>query len=300
MENTQQLNTTSKFEAWYEKRYKLLFFIPVILLVISLVYLGVFYSKNGEFIYKDSTLAGGTTLTLNNVDVPIEDLRAFLEKEFSDLSIREIRDLTSGRLVALIIDTTSQPEELKSAVEEFLGFELTANNSSIEFTGSSLSANFYKQLIIAIIISFVLISIVVFFLFRQLIRSAAIVVAVLGNIIMPLALVDALGIKLSAAGIAAFLMLMGYSVDTDILLTSRVLKRREGTVNQRIFGAFKTGIFITGTALIALLPAFFLVTGLPDSFRQIFLILSFGLCADIINTWLFNAAVLKWYEERKK
>jgi len=83
-------------------------------------------------------------------------------------------------------------------------------------------------------------------------------------------------------------------------LTSRVLKRREGTVNQRIFGAFKTGIFITGTALIALLPAFFLVTGLPDSFRQIFLILSFGLCADIINTWLFNAAVLKWYEERKK
>ena len=43
---------------------------------------------------------------------------------------------------------------------------------------------------------------------------------------MPLALIDFLGIEISAAGIAAFLMLIGYSVDTDILLTSRALKRK--------------------------------------------------------------------------
>src|SRR3989344_3381172 len=290
----------SKFESFYNKRYKLLLLIPVILILLSLVYLVRFNSINGDFIYKDSSLAGGTTLTISNVTVSVEDLKTFLQKDFSDFSIREIRDLASARLIALVIDTTAQPDLIKEKVEEFLGFELDESNSSIEFTGSSLSESFYRQLMIAIVISFVLISLVVFFLFKKVIRSIAIVVAVLGNIILPLALVNILGIKLSAAGIAAFLMLIGYSVDTDILLTSRVLKRNEGSVNQRIFGAFKTGIFITGTALIALLPAFFIVTGLPDSFRQIFLILSFGLCADIINTWLLNAAILKWYEERKK
>jgi preprotein translocase subunit SecF len=38
---------------------------------------------------------------------------------------------------------------------------------------------------------------------------------------------------------------------------------------------------------------------LPDSFRQIFLILSIGLCADLINTWLTNASIIKWYCQRK-
>jgi len=115
-----------------------------------------------------------------------------------------------------------------------------------------------------------------------------------------LALVDYLGIKLSAAGIAAFLMLVGYSVDTDILLTTRVLKIKEGSLNQRIFGSFKTGIFMTTTALVAVLPAFLLLTSLPDSFRQIFIILSFGLLADIMNTWLTNVSIIKWYCEVKK
>jgi preprotein translocase subunit SecF len=94
-------------------------------------------------------------------------------------------------------------------------------------------------------------------------------------------------------------MLIGYSVDTDILLTSRALKSREGTLNSRIYGAFKTGILMTLTALAAVLPAFFLITGLPDSFRQIFLILSIGLFADIFNTWLTNASIIKWYCNKK-
>ncbi|MGV8142499.1 MAG: hypothetical protein ACP5NS_02590 [Candidatus Pacearchaeota archaeon] len=290
----------SKFETWYEKRYKILFIIPVLLLLISVIYLISFNAKHGELIYKDSSLAGGTTLTLTGVDISSEELELALKDSFPDVSVREINDLASDRLIALIIDSTAQPQELKEKTQEVLGVELTEANSSIEFTGSSLSDNFYRQLIFAILISFLLISIVVFILFRKVVRSVAIVIAVFGNIVMPLALIDYFEIKLSAAGIAAFLMLIGYSVDTDILLTSRVLKRTSGSINEKIFSAFKTGMFITGTALLALLPAFFIVTGLPDSFRQIFLILSLGLVADMINTWLLNAAILKWYEERKK
>ncbi len=116
---------------------------------------------------------------------------------------------------------------------------------------------------------------------------------------MALAIINFFEIKISAAGIAAFLMLIGYSVDTDILLTTRALKKKEGTLNERIYGAFKTGIFMTLTALASVLPAFFIVTGLPDSFRQIFLILALGLSADIINTWLTNAGIIKWYCDKK-
>jgi preprotein translocase subunit SecF len=192
-----------------------------------------------------------------------------------------------------------QPDELKGLVEGILGYPLTDENASIEFTGPTLSANFYRQLMIALLISFTLMSLVIFVMFRTFIPSIAVIFAAFSDIVIALALVDFFGIKLSAAGIAAFLMLVGYSVDTDILLTTRALKKSEGTLNERIYGAFKTGIFMTMTGLVAVLPAFFIVTGLPDSFRQIFLILAFGLIADIFNTWMTNAGIIKWYCDKK-
>ena len=56
---------------------------------------------------------------------------------------------------------------------------------------------------------------------------------------------------------------------------------------------------MTITALAAILPAFFIIKGLPDSFKQIFLILAVGLSADIINTWLTNAGIIKIYCDKK-
>lgn len=296
-EQHKEQNSASQ-KSWYDKYYKFLFIIPIIILFISLSYLGFFYYTHGDFILKDSSLSGGTTITLQAKNIP-DNFESSLKSQFPDVSIRKLTDITTGNPTSYIIETLLKPEDIKPAIEKILGYNLTSENSNIEFTGPSLSQSFYKQLIVALVISFILMSIVIFILFRTFIPSTAVIFAAFSDIIMPLALIDFLGIRLSAAGIAAFLMLIGYSVDTDILLTSRALKRKTGTLNQRIFGAFKTGIFMTLTALTAVLPAFFIVSGLPESFRQIFFILALGLFADIINTWMTNAGIIKWYCDKK-
>ena len=284
---------------WYDKYYKLILLIPIILLVLSLAYLGYFYNKTGDIMLKDSSLTGGTTITLmGNVDSAA--LESSLQSQFSDIAVRKLTDLRTGKPISIIIDTSAKPEVIKPEIEKFLGYKLTEENSNIEFTGPSLSKSFYNQLLLALAISFILMSITIFIIFRTFIPSLAVIFAVFGDIVMPLALIDFLGVRVSAAGIAAFLMLIGYSVDTDILLTTRALRTKGGTVNKRIYRAFKTGIFMTSTALVAVLPAFFIVSGLPDSFRQIFFILMLGLFADILNTWITNASIIKWYCEAKK
>jgi preprotein translocase subunit SecF len=298
MENKEQKVEHHPAKNWYDKSYKLILLVPVAILVLSLVYLVIFHNQTGDLINRDVSLKGGTTITLLG-DIDAVKLEAQLKEKIPDISFRSLSELGSGKQIALVIESSMQPEELKSEIESILDYKLTDENSSTEFTGPSLSANFYRQLIIALIISFVLMSIVIFIMFKSFIPSIAVIFAAFADIVMALALVDYLGIKLSAAGIAAFLMLIGYSVDTDILLTTRALKKTEGTLNQRIYGAFRTGMFMTITALVAVLPAFFIVTGLPDSFRQIFLILSFGLFADIINTWMTNASIIKWYCNKK-
>jgi preprotein translocase subunit SecF len=302
MENNKEIpkegksNFFKKFD--YDKYYKLLFFIPFVILLISLIYLGIFYSKTGDVIYKDVSLLGGTSITLNG-NISQEQLEIPLKSKFPDVSFTRLDDITTRKQIALIVESSASPDELKPEIEKILGYSLNDENSSTEFTGASLSKDFYRQLVIALIISFILMTIVVFILFKTFVPSTAVIFAIFADIVMPLALIDFLGIKISAAGIAAFLMLVGYSVDTDILLTSRALKTREGSLNSRIFRAFKTGSLMTLTALAAVLPAFFIVTGLPDSFRQIFLILAMGLFADLLNTWLTNASIIKWYCTRK-
>ena len=289
---------TKQEKNWFDRYYKIMVFIPVTFLIICLIYLGFFYSQHGDFIFKDASLAGGTTITLTG-DIDTAALEAGLRAQFNDISFRRLTDLRTGETVSFVIESSSTPDQIRPAIETIIGMPLTEENSSIEFTGPTLSQNFYRQLIIALFISFILMSIVIFLLFKTFVPSMAVIFAAFADIVIPLAILDFYGVKISAAGIAAFLMLIGYSVDTDILLTSRAIKSREGTVNSRIYGAFKTGILMTMTALLAVLPAFFIVSGLPDSFRQIFLILSLGLCADIINTWLTNTGIIKWYCESK-
>jgi len=285
---------------WYDKWYKPLLVIPVIIMIISLAYIGFFYYQNHTIMLRDSSLTGGTTVTITGGDIDTVALGSQLKSQFPDIVIRKLTDIRTGKPVSVMVESSASPDQLKPALEKALGYSLTGQNSSIEFTGSSLSQSFYSQLMIALVISFILMSFVVFISFRTFVPSMAIIFAAFGDIVIPLAIIDYFGIRISAAGIAAFLMLIGYSVDTDVLLTTRALKRKGGTLNSRIYGAFKTGTLMTITALVAVLPSFFIVTALPDSFRQIFFILALGLFADIFNTWLTNASIIKWYCTRRR
>jgi len=298
MSENVNLETKGNIGSWYDKYYKIILFFPTLIFLLSIVVIWMTYVKTGDFIYKDISLTGGTTITING-NIDSKNLENRLKEKFSDLVVRSITDSSTGENIAVIIESSSEPEVLKEEVQKILGYDLTDENHSLEFSGASLSKNFYWQLVVALVFSFFLMSFVVFFLFRNFVPSIAVISCALADLVMSVAFLNFFQIKISAAGISAFLMLIGYSVDTDILLTTRVLKRREGSVNQRIFGAFKTGIFMTLTAILAVVPAFFLPFSLPDAFKQIFLILGIGLFFDIINTWVTNAGLIKWYTIKK-
>jgi len=291
--------TEQRKKHWYNKYYKLLLLIPAIILIFSFVYMVVFYQTNGDFIYKDISLTGGTTITIYE-KINLDKLEIGISGKLNDLSTREIYDLITGEQKAVILETKTNATQTKEVLENYLGYELTDENSSLEFTSSIFSENFYKQLLIAILIAFIFMAIVVFIIFRTVVPSVAVIISAFADILMTLVLVDILGLKMSLGGIIAFLMLIGYSVDTDILLTTRILKRSEGSVNERIFGAFKTGITMTLTSLLAFVVALIIVKSFSMVLAQIFTILVIGLGFDILNTWITNVSIIKWYAEKKK
>lgn len=284
---------------WYDKSYKLLLIIPAVLFFGSLMYLYGFYTQHGDIFYKDVSITGGTTITVFS-STDIEALKQALRPQFPDLAIRSITDIRTGEQHGFFVETTAEVNEIKPALENYLGYPLTNDNSSIEFTGAALSESFYNQLRFAVILSFLLMAGVVFLIFRTFIRSISIIIAGLADILMTIVVIDILGIRLSTAGIVALLMLIGYSVDADIMLTTRVVKDKEGSINHRIWGAFKTGMTMTLTAIAAVGIALLFTHSLSPVLSQMFTIILIGLCFDIFNCWVTNASLLKWYAEVKK
>lgn len=292
------MDEQTKFGKFYDKYHTLFLILPGIILLFSCIYLYNFNKSNGDFIYKDISLKGGTSVTIfGNFD--ITNLNLELSDLLEELQIREIYDLITQERKAVVIETTTQGEQVKKILENYLGYTLDVTNSSFEFSDSSFTSNFYKQLLWANVIAFILMSGVVFILYRSFVPSFTIISCVLIDIIMTLTIVDILQIKLSTGGIIAFLMLIGYSVDTDILLTTRLMKR-EGHLNDKIYGAFKTGITMTLVSLLAVVAALFIVKSFSEVLTQIFLIITIGLSFDILNTWGTNVSILKLYLERKK
>lgn len=282
---------------FYDKQYKKLLIIPFLILALALISLGVKYAVTGDFINRAVSLKGGLTVTIpTEQPVDIDELEEFIMQQFpdADVSVRLLK--TAAKQKGVIIEASDvEKEPLISALEQRFGIQ--EGDYSIEIMGSSLGASFFREIVIAVLIAFVFMGIVVFLYFRAPIPSLAVMLSAFSDIVVTLAIVNLLGFRISTAGIAAFLMLIGYSVDTDILLTTRVLKRKEGEVFERVMGAFKTGMTMTLTTIIAVFIAY--TFSQSDVLRQIMLIIMIGLVVDMMNTWIQNVGLIRLYIDKK-
>jgi len=285
----------------YKHKYKQLLWIPAILLILALVQISVQTAMTGDFVNKGISLKGGTTITIPEKTYDAKELQHFITSKFNNMDVN-VRALTrGGRNIGLIVESDIQSYEdidsLVSAIGEKTG-GLTKDDYSIEQMGPSLGASFFKETFRAIIFAFIFMAIVVFYYFRLPAPSLAVILAAFSDIVVTVAIFNLLGFKLSTAGVAAFLMLIGYSVDTDILLSTRVLKRRRGSVLDRVYNSMKTGLTMSATTISAVVIA--LIFTQSEVLREIMIILFIGLLVDLINTWIQNAGLLRWYCEKKR
>jgi preprotein translocase subunit SecF len=275
------------------KKYRLFLIAPIFLLVFSVVVLVNGYMQTGEWFIRSIELKGGTLITVNlQSPVDVSSVRETLEPRFGDVSARELRGL-AGYGIMIEIEADVDSLEVLGVLD---GLGISTADSSITTIGPALGASFWQQAQTAIIAAFIFMGIIVFAIFRTSIPSIAVMLAAVSDIVVTLALMQIFGIELSLAGLAALLMLIGYSVDTDIMLTTRLLKGT-GLLIERVKGAFKTGVTMTGTTLGALSAV--LLLAISPVISQIATVLLIGLAVDLCMTWLQNAVLLRWHMEKK-
>jgi preprotein translocase subunit SecF len=165
----------------------------------------------------------------------------------------------------------------------------------------TLGAFFLSEMINIIIAALVLVAIVVFVIFRTPVPAFAVVFGAVADLVVALGAMGIFGIPLGVASVGGLLMLIGFAFDTDILAAVRILKRSDGTPEQRALSSFKTGTTMTITALISF-SVLFAVSyfAFIPTYLEISGVVIVGLVGDIITTWLCDVPIVLWYKKRKE
>ena len=274
--------------------------IPLILLCISCIILGWSFYATGSPVELGVEFTGGSVVEVASAS-SYEVVQQEFAARFPDTPPISARNAGRGRVMLHFgpMDNTQQME-LNNYLKNNYGESVYLKQIS-----ELVSQSQQNSAVRAVVYSLIGMAVIVFFIFKSPIPSGAVVLSAFSDIVIAATLMDLFGIALSLGTVAALLMLIGYSVDSDILLTTRVLKRR-GDIDEKIRSAMKTGLTMTSTTLAAIFVMFivstfaYFVTSFSriDIISDISVVLLLGLVTDLMNTWMLNTGILKWYMAR--
>jgi len=279
-----------KFGKWYAKNYRKLMVIPAFLFISAVFILASNYRKYSSPFPKDIDLSGGTVVTVY-VSQANPEVRKMLEDR--GFSVREIRKYGSSELVALIVE--AGPEFSEEEVVDIVNSTFPSAKFDVRHVGPSMGASFMKSAQKAVAIGFILMGLILAAIFKVPIVALTVILSSFLNVFEAAAYMTLFGIKLAPHTIGALLMLMGWSVDSEVLFDTKILKRREGDPKERALNAMKTAMTMSAAVFASLLALYLFSTA--KLVKDIAMILILGALFDLINTWFQSLSMVLWYVE---
>ncbi|MDS0221881.1 protein translocase subunit SecF [Haloarcula sp. S1AR25-5A] len=268
--------------------------VPLVVLGLALAVIFGWWVVTGAPVDRGIDFTGGTELTIGtNAEYTNEEINSlFDEPTVSVQGINTGTDAEYENQYVVTFDNTVNTESVRTTVQSTEDLTLLGSGNTSPLFG----AQNQRLAVIGVGVAFLGMSLLAFAFFRTFVPSIAIVVSAFSDIIIPVAIMNLLGIKLSLGIVAALLMLIGYSVDSDILLNNHVL-RRSGGFYESTRRAMQTGVTMTVTSIaaMAVMAISATVFGI-DLMADIGLILVLGLTADLMNTYMLNVTLLRWYK----
>jgi len=265
--------------------------VPLAVLALALLVVAGWYLLYGVPVTPGIEFTGGTEIQLET-----SASQAELRTSAFAFEVASVQPVAGSN--EYIIETQATDTERIEAQAEDVG-EVVA----IQTTSAAFGEGVQRQALIGVGVAFVGMSILVFALFRTVVPSIAVVLSAFSDIMVPIALMNVFtalpvlpDISLSLGTVAALLMLIGYSVDSDILLNNHVLRRRGGFY-ESTYRAMETGVTMTVTSISAMTVMYVVSTLLAiPLLPEIAIVLVFGLCADLMNTYMMNLSLLRYYK----
>jgi len=187
----------------------------------------------------------------------------------------------------------------RDSISKSINKYVSYSSISVQTVSPVLSTHFIEQAKWVVITAALLSMLFVFLFFRKIIPSIAVLTGAACDVVLAMGAMSIFAIPFTLSSFAALMMLVGFSLDTDILLTTRMLKRK-GDPRDKAFDSMKTGVTMSITAMIAFLALFILSTMTRIStYYEISAVALAGLVGDLFATWGINAVMMIWYIEKR-
>jgi preprotein translocase subunit SecF len=268
--------------------------IPLVLLAVALLVIGGWVAVTGAPANLGQEFTGGSELRIQdpgaNADQQITDAFDVTPATIQQIPADDAYIVTFPEGAVDTGDRTQLTVLREQA--EASGFEIQASSSVDPSFTSGATA------LAGVAAAFLGMSLLVFVMFRSIAPSIAVIASAFSDVMLPLAMMNLLGIKLTLGTVAALLMLIGYSVDSDILLNNSIL-RQSGDFYESTSRAMRTGVTMTLTSIAAMsvMTVAAYLFGI-QIMTAIGIVLVIGLLADLMNTYLLNVSLLRWYVNR--
>jgi preprotein translocase subunit SecF len=264
--------------------------VPLAVLAVALLIIAGWYVATGAPVDPGVDFTGGAEIRVA-VDAPDGEARERIEAAF-DPAPESIRSVPSDDTYILTFQTDSTGVSTLEEQARSAGFGVQSSYT----VSASFGSRTQLLALGGVGFAFLGMSALVFLMFRTFVPSIAVVVSAFSDVVVPVALMNLLGIELTLGTVAALLMLIGYSVDSDILLNNHIL-RRSGDFYESTYRAMRTGVTMTLTSLSAMIVMTVVATlfGI-QLLAAIGTVLVFGLATDLLNTYMLNLSLLRWYK----
>jgi preprotein translocase subunit SecF len=285
---------------WMAKR-KQFFSVSSILLILSIgiiLFKGINYSidfKGGSFIHVRFT-----------EKVALEEVRSVLSQQSGSLGDLEIKNTGDPASNEVMIGVKKQ-EQMGTSLSAISGILETAFPGKYEVlreeaVGPKIGSELKTQAIWATVLS--LVAIILFIAFRFEFKfGVAAVVPLFHDVIIALGLFTALGLEFSLPVVAAFLTLIGYSINDTIIVFDRIRENLRSNYKQSVVDVIDISINSTLnrtlttsiTTMIAVACVFLIKTSVIRDFA---FVMGFGI---IIGTYssvgIASAIIASWNPE---
>ncbi|MEM3086440.1 MAG: protein translocase subunit SecF [Halobacteria archaeon] len=292
-----------------------LLLLPLVLLLLSLAVIGHSFATGGGPLRLGLEFSGGTLVSL-----PTPETREALEARFAGYPLAGVREAGERKVLQFGPMDDRRLEGLASLLST--GYP----DAQVEQVGEVMGRALQEQTAGLVAASFLMMSLVVAVKFRKLIPALTVIGSVGADLAAAVAFMRLAGVELSFGTLTALVMLIGYGVDSNILLAVHLLRKRERwaegpppvrgkpppppppepEVAAKVGEARRTGLMMSGTTLAVLgvifaVASYALLAGFTQAriLADISLVLLAGLSADLVNTWMLNAGLLRWHLERR-
>mgnify|MGYP006421640949 FL=1 len=266
--------------------------VPLAFLILALAVVGGWYVATGAPANLGLEFTGGVELRIADDG---GDAEAQIEAAF-DREPDSVRTIPGDDVVVVTFRAADEdPGGLASDLEDRAAAAGLAT-TAVDQVSPSFASDTARTALFGVGLAFLGMSVLVFALFRTFVPSIAVVASAFSDLVIPVAAMNLLGIEMTLGTVAALLMIIGYSVDSDILLNNSVL-RRTGEFYESVSRAMRTGVTMTLTSIAAMVVMAVVASLFGIGLlRDIGVILAVGLCADLMNTYLMNVSLLRWYK----